>query len=75
MTKFTLFFRVLWFITITSIFFINRENTLATYSIIFILILLTLTVITVIRALESRNQRRRMIKEGDVEIKDRISFD
>ena len=73
MTKFTLFFRVLWFITITSIFFINRENTLATYSIIFILILLT--VITVIRAIESRNQWRRMIKEGDVEIKDRISFD
>ena len=73
MTKFTLFFRVLWFITITSIFFINRENILATYSIIFILILLT--VITVIRAIESRNQWRRMIKEGDVEIKDRISFD
>ena len=43
------------------------------YTLIFIL--LFLTVITVIRALESRNQWRRMIDEGDVEIKDKISFD
>ena len=73
MTKFTLFFRILWLMTIISIFFINRENPLITYSIISMLILLT--VITVIRVLESRNQWRRMIKEGDVEIKDKISFD
>ena len=56
-----------------SIFFINRENRLMVYIIVFILIILT--IITVIRAIESRNQWRRMIKEGDVEIKDKISFD
>jgi hypothetical protein len=37
--------------------------------------LVILTIITVLRALESRNQWRRMIKDGDVEIKDKISFD
>ena len=73
MTKFTLFFRILWLVTIISIFFVNRENILIIYSIISMLILLT--VITVIRIIESRNQWRRMIKEGDIEIKDKISFD
>ena len=73
MTKFTLFFRFLWLITIISIFFIDRSNPLSSY--IVIAVLLILTIITVIRALESRNQWRRMIKEGDVEIKDKISFD
>ena len=43
------------------------------YSII--CILLILTCITVIRVLESRNQWRRMIEDGDVEVKDKISFD
>ena len=73
MTKFTLFFRFLWFATITSILFIDRDRPLMIYTLI--AILLILTIITVIRALESRNQWRRMIKEGDVEIKDKISFD
>ena len=73
MTKFTIFFRFLWFTTIISILFIDRNKPIMMYTLI--AILLTLTVITVIRALESRNQWRRMIKEGDVEIKDKISFD
>jgi len=73
MTKFTLFFRFLWFATIISILFIDRDKPVMIYSLI--AILLILTIITVIRALESRNQWRRMIKEGDVEIKDKISFD
>ena len=73
MTKFTLFFRFLWFAIIISILFIDRDKPFMTYSLI--AMLLILTVITVIRALESRNQWRRMIKEGDVEIKDKISFD
>tara|TARA_Y100000758_G_C15768625_1_gene318650 strand:+ start:194 stop:331 length:138 start_codon:yes stop_codon:yes gene_type:complete len=42
---------------------------------IVIFLLVILTIITVLRALESRNQWRRMIKDGDVEIKDKISFD
>ena len=73
MTKFTVFFRFLWFATIISILFIDRNKPIMMYTLIFIL--LFLTVITVIRALESRNQWRRMIDEGDVEIKDKISFD
>ena len=73
MTKFTIFFRFLWFATIVFILFIDRDKPIMMYTLI--AILLTLTVITVIRALESRNQWRRMIKEGDVEIKDKISFD
>ena len=73
MTKFTVFFRFLWFATIISILFIDRNKPLMMYTLIFMLLLLT--VITVIRALESRNQWRRMIDEGDVEIKDKISFD
>jgi len=73
MTKFTLFFRFLWFVTVISILFIDRDNSIMIYSLI--TMLLILTMITVIRALESRNQWRRMIKEGDVEIKDKISFD
>ena len=73
MTKFTVFFRFLWFVTIISILFIDRNKPIMMYTLIFIL--LFLTVITVIRALESRNQWRRMIDEGDVEIKDKISFD
>ena len=73
MTKFTIFFRFLWFTTIISILFIDRDKLLIVYTLIILLIVLT--TITVIRALESRNQWRRMIKEGDVEIKDKISFD
>ena len=37
--------------------------------------LLILTCITIIRAFESREEWRKMIKDGDVEIKDKISFD
>ena len=73
MTKFTIFFRVLWFLTIISIFFINRNNIVMVSIVIFLLVILT--IITVLRALESRNQWRMMIKDGDVEIKDKISFD
>ena len=73
MTKFTMLFRLLWFLTIISILFINTESKIMVYSVISILLILT--TITVIRALESRNQWRRMIEDGDVEVKDKISFD
>ena len=73
MTKFTIFFRISWFITIILILFIDTDNSIMVYSIISMLLILT--CITVIRALESRNQWRRMIEDGDVEIKDKISFD
>jgi len=73
MTKFTLFFRALWFITIVSILLIDTDNSIMVYSVISMLLILT--CITVVRALESRNQWRRMIEDGDVEVKDKISFD
>ena len=73
MTIFTIFFRISWLITIILILFIDRNNTIMVYSIISALLILS--IITVIRALESRNQWRRMIEDGDVEIKDKISFD
>ena len=73
MTPFTIFFRISWLITIISILVIDTNNSIMVYSII--CTLLILTCITVIRALESRNQWRRMIEDGDVEVKDKISFD
>ena len=73
MTIFTIFFRILWLITIILILFIDTNNAIMVYSIISALLILS--IITVIRALESRNQWRRMIEDGDVEIKDKISFD
>ena len=71
-TKFTFIFRLLWFVTIISIMFINTENRIMVYSVI--AALLILTAITVIRSLESRNQWRRMIEDGEVEVKDKISL-
>ncbi len=73
MTIFTIFFRISWLITIILILFIDTNNAIMVYSIISALLILS--IITVIRALESRNQWRRMIEDGDVEIKDKISFD
>ena len=54
-------------------FDVDNTNSISTIVIIFILIFLT--IITVIRAIESRNEWRKMIKNGDVEVKDKISFD
>lgn len=73
MTIFTIFFRISWLITIILILFIDTNNAIMVYSIISALLILS--IITVIRAIESRNQWRRMIEDGDVEIKDKISFD
>ena len=39
-----------------------------------ILLLLFITTVTVIRSLNSRNEWRELIKDGDVEVKDKISF-
>ena len=73
MTKFTIFFRIIWLVLILSIFFIDRENLIMVS--IFLILLFILTGITVVRVIESRNEWRRMIDDGDVEIKDKISFD
>ena len=39
MTKFTMIFRLLWFLTIISILFINTESKIMVYSVIFMLLI------------------------------------
>ena len=73
MTKFTSFFRFLWLIVLFSILFIDRDNKLVV--LVTIISLIILTLVTIIRALISRNEWRKMINDGDVKIKDKISFD
>ena len=70
MTKFTVFFRMIWLLLIISFFFIDRENMIMVS--IWLILLFILTVITVIRVLESRNEWRKMIEDGDVEIKNHL---
>jgi len=65
--------KLTWFIVFLLIIFIDRENNIQKFSTIAILLLIS--VITVIRLLNSRNEWREIIKDGDVEIKEKISFD
>ena len=73
MIKFTIFFRFTWLITLLAFTFIDRDNKILVWTMIFILLLLT--TITIIRALISRNEWRKMIEDGEVEVKNKISFD
>ena len=69
---FNYIFKIIWFITFCLIVFLDRNNF---YMVVFtILILLFITTVTVIRSLNSRNEWRELIKDGDVEVKDKISF-
>ena len=69
---FNYIFKIIWFITFCLIVFLDRSNF---YMVVFtILILLFITTVTVIRSLNSRNEWRKLIKDGDVEVKDKISF-
>ncbi len=73
MSKFTIFFRLLWIGLIFSfMFFFDRENKIMI--IIQLSSLFILTLITILRTIESRNEWRKIIDDGDVEIKDKISF-
>ena len=62
----------MWFLTILMILFIDRENTIMVIVTIFFLLLMT--SITILRSIDSRNQWRQIIEDGDVEIKDKIKF-
>ena len=73
MTKFTIFFRFTWLITLLSFTVIDRNNKMLVW--IMISVLLFLTTVTIIRALISRNEWRKMIEDGEVEVKNKISFD
>tara|TARA_Y100001960_G_C14369714_1_gene678521 strand:- start:445 stop:672 length:228 start_codon:yes stop_codon:yes gene_type:complete len=64
--------KAIWLLTFLLIIFIDRNNI---FMVIFtISLLLFITFITVLRSLDSRNEWRKMIDEGDVEIKEKIKF-
>ena len=52
---------------------IDRDNRLMVLSTILLLIIIS--TITIIRSINSRNEWRQIIDDGDVEIKDKIKFD
>ena len=64
--------KIIWLTTFLLIIFLDRNN--STMVIVTIIILLFITIITIIRSLISRNEWRNLIKDGDVEIKDKIKF-
>jgi len=65
--------KLLWFATFLLIIFIDRNSGAMIF--ITISLLLFMSIITVIRSINSRNEWRQMIDEGEVEIKEKISFD
>tara|TARA_Y100000590_G_C15383540_1_gene887289 strand:- start:118 stop:351 length:234 start_codon:yes stop_codon:yes gene_type:complete len=65
--------KLTWFIVFLLIIFIDRDNNMQKFATIIILLLIS--IITVIRSLNSRNEWREIIEDGDVEIKEKISFD
>ena len=67
------FIKILWFVTFLLIVFMDRDS--KTMIFITISLLLFMAIITVIRSINSRNEWRQMIDDGEVEIKEKISFD
>ena len=65
--------KIVWIITFLLIIFLDRENKAMVYSTI--ILLFSISLLTTIRAINARNEWREMIEEGEVEIKDKISFD
>ena len=64
--------KVIWVIVFLLIVFLDRSNKVMVCMSISLLILITL--ITILRSLVSRNEWRKIIEDGDVEIKDKIKF-
>jgi len=71
-TFFNYLFKSLWVVLFILITFINRDNKLMVVCTISLLVILSF--ITILRSLDSRNQWRKIIEDGDVEIKDKIEF-
>jgi len=67
------FIKLFWVITFLLVIFLDRENNVMV--IITILFLLIISTLTILRSINSRNEWRKMIEDGEVEIKDKISFD
>ena len=69
---FNYFFKLAWLSIVILLIFFDRNNF---YMVLITLILLfVMSFVTVIRSLNSRNEWRKIIDDGDVEIKDKISF-
>jgi hypothetical protein len=69
----SLVIKLVWLLTFILVITIDRDNKLMTILTITLLILISLT--TILRSINSRNEWREMIEDGEVEIKDKISFD
>ena len=67
------FIKLFWVITLLLVLFLDRENKIMV--IVTISLLLLISLITILRSINSRNEWRQMIEDGEVEIKDKISFD
>jgi len=83
MKNFTIIFRILWLIAIIMIILTDyyrpqeKIETSPYYNYLLfstIIFLVILTIISVIRALESRNEWREMIKDGEVEAMEGLSY-
>jgi len=69
----SLFIKIFWVLTFFLVITIDRNNNLMV--IITIVLLIFISFITIIRSLNSRDEWRQIIDDGDVEIKDKIKFD
>ena len=58
-------FKCTWFVIILLIIFIDRSNSAMVYITIGLLIIIS--IITIIRSINSRNEWRKIIEDGDVE--------
>jgi len=69
---FNYFIKLLWLFIFILIIFLDRDNNIMVMMTIIILIITT--IITVLRSIVSRNEWRKLIEDGDVEIKEKIKF-
>ena len=83
MKNFTIIFRILWIVATIMIIltdYYRPQEKIDSYPyynyllISTIILLVILTIISVVRALESRNEWRKMIKDGDVEAMEGLSY-
>jgi len=65
MNYFTIIFRLLWLLLLFLLIFFDRDNPYILYFTLFLVFFLGIT--TSIRALESRNEWRKIIKDSDLE--------
>ena len=69
----SLLIKLVWITTFFLIITIDRDNRVMVLFTIILLIIIS--TITIIRSINSRNEWRQIIDDGDVEIKDKIKFD